>query len=222
MPAQSRIALVTGGSRGIGRSTVEALSRRGIRSIFTYHRKQADAEEVIAATRGTGARAATLQLDTGNTAAFPAFVAELRGILAEWGAERIDCLVNNADTSHHAPIGDVTEADSPAGMARESVPRLSTRITHLYWLASRMCHPRASRGAGNQEFGDAEDRSHRGSRAPRGHFLLRANPEQVRGAASVIAACPQPRGCLAGAISRRRGGQECSWRLSRKPGQRTG
>lgn len=114
MPAQSHIAIVTGGSRGIGRSTVEALARRGVRSIFTYHRRRAEADEVVAATERAGARAATLQLDTGNTATFPAFVAELRRILAEWGVEQFDYLVNNAGTSHHAPISDITEADFDA------------------------------------------------------------------------------------------------------------
>ncbi|ABQ31428.1 SDR family NAD(P)-dependent oxidoreductase [Acidiphilium cryptum] len=114
MPAQSHIAIVTGGSRGIGRSTVEALARRGVRSIFTYHRRRAEADEVVAATERAGARAATLQLDTGNTATFPAFVAELRRILAEWGVEQFDYLINNAGTSHHAPISDITEADFDA------------------------------------------------------------------------------------------------------------
>ncbi|UNC13795.1 SDR family oxidoreductase [Acidiphilium multivorum] len=114
MPAQSHIAIVTGGSRGIGRSTVEALARRGVRSIFTYHRRRAEADEVVAATERAGARAATLQLDTRNTATFPAFVAELRRILAEWGVEQFDYLINNAGTSHHAPISDITEADFDA------------------------------------------------------------------------------------------------------------
>lgn len=114
MPAQSHIAIVTGGSRGIGPSTVEALARRGVRSIFTYHRRRAEADEVVAATERAGARAATLQLDTGNTATFPAFVAELRRILAEWGVEQFDYLINNAGTSHHAPISDITEADFDA------------------------------------------------------------------------------------------------------------
>lgn len=114
MPAQSHIAIVTSGSRGIGRSTVEALARRGVRSIFTYHRRRAEADEVVAATERAGARAATLQLDTRNTATFPAFVAELRRILAEWGVEQFDYLINNAGTSHHAPISDITEADFDA------------------------------------------------------------------------------------------------------------
>ncbi|MGE4339729.1 MAG: SDR family NAD(P)-dependent oxidoreductase [Pigmentiphaga sp.] len=114
MPAQSRIALITGGSRGIGRSTVEALARRGVSSIFTYNSNHAAADEVVTEAKKLGVRAIAIQLDTGRTAAFPDFVANLRSALAEWGAERFDFLVNNAGTSHHAPIIDVTEADFDA------------------------------------------------------------------------------------------------------------
>ena len=114
MPTQSRIALVTGGSRGLGRSTVEALAHRGVSSIFTFNKNRAAADEVIAAVQPTGARVAALRLDTGETAGFADFAAELRKILAAWGAERFDFLVNNAGTSHHAAIADVTEQDFDA------------------------------------------------------------------------------------------------------------
>ena len=51
-----KIALVTGGSRGIGRNTVECLATRGVHSIFTYHSHSADAEAVVAAVRDAGAQ----------------------------------------------------------------------------------------------------------------------------------------------------------------------
>ena len=114
MPARSPVALVTGGSRGLGRSTVEALARRGIGSIFTYNSNRAAADEVVAAVEQAGARATALRLDTGDSTALPAFAAELRQVLARWGAERLDILVNNAGTSHHAPIAAVTEEDFDA------------------------------------------------------------------------------------------------------------
>jgi NAD(P)-dependent dehydrogenase (short-subunit alcohol dehydrogenase family) len=75
---------------------------------------RAAADEVVAEAEQAGARAAALQLDTGSTAAFPDFVVRLRKTLAAWGAERFDFLVNDAGTSHHAPIADVTEADFDA------------------------------------------------------------------------------------------------------------
>ena len=114
MPAQSRIAVVTGGSRGLGRSTVEALARRGVGSILTYNSNRAAAEEVTGAAQRAGARAVALPLDTSDSAAFAGFAAEVRHVLRDWGAERFDFLVNNAGTSHHAPITEVTEADFDA------------------------------------------------------------------------------------------------------------
>ncbi|SER42977.1 NAD(P)-dependent dehydrogenase, short-chain alcohol dehydrogenase family [Faunimonas pinastri] len=114
MSAHSPIAIVTGGSRGLGRSTVEALARRGVGSIVTYNSNRAAANEVVAAVEQAGARAVALRLDTGDTAAFPGFATELRKVLADWGTERFDFLVNNAGISHHAPIAEVTEEDFDA------------------------------------------------------------------------------------------------------------
>ena len=108
------IAIVTGGSRGLGRATVEALAARGVWSIFTYHSNRAAADEVVAAVAETGARAVALSLDTGDTAAFPAFADAVARTLGEWGVDHFDYLVNNAGTAHHAPIAEVTEADFDA------------------------------------------------------------------------------------------------------------
>ena len=83
------IALVTGGSRGLGRSTVEALARRGVSSILTYNTNQAAAEEVVTAVEQAGARAVALQLDTGDTRQFPAFADEVRRVLGAWGTLRL-------------------------------------------------------------------------------------------------------------------------------------
>jgi len=108
------IAIVTGGSRGLGRATVEALAARGIWSIFTYHSASDAAEAVVAAVEQVGARAAALQLDTGDTKAFPQFVESVRQVLAQWGHGTFDYLVNNAGAGHYAPIPDVTEEDFDA------------------------------------------------------------------------------------------------------------
>ncbi len=114
MPDQTRIALVTGGSRGLGRSTVLALAARGVHSIFTYNSNRPAADEVVALAQGAGARASALQLDTGDVAGFAGFVDEVRHVLVGWGAERFDFLVNNAGTSHRGGIAEVTEADFDA------------------------------------------------------------------------------------------------------------
>lgn len=109
--ASPRIALVTGGSRGLGRSTVLSLAELGVPSIFTYHTNRAQADEVVARLAQRGCRGIALPLDTGDASSFDAFVARLREALSELGADRIDFLVNNAGTSHHRAIETTTEAE---------------------------------------------------------------------------------------------------------------
>jgi NAD(P)-dependent dehydrogenase (short-subunit alcohol dehydrogenase family) len=109
--SESKIAIVTGGSRGLGRSTVLSLGKRGVHSIFTYNSNRAEADKVVDAVSETGARAIALQLDTGNVSAFDPFVQSVRKALAELGAEGFDYLVNNAGISHHAAFDKVTEEE---------------------------------------------------------------------------------------------------------------
>jgi NAD(P)-dependent dehydrogenase (short-subunit alcohol dehydrogenase family) len=104
-----KIAIVTGGSRGLGRNTVLNLAKRGVDTIFTYRSNRAEADQVIAAVAATGRRAVALQLDTGETASFDAFVQALRHALTELGATRFDYLVNNAGTSLHNSFEHTTE-----------------------------------------------------------------------------------------------------------------
>jgi NAD(P)-dependent dehydrogenase (short-subunit alcohol dehydrogenase family) len=68
-PSESRkIAIVTGGSRGIGRNTVVGLAKRGVHSIFTFNTHREDADAVVAEAHAAGAQAVALQLDAGNIA----------------------------------------------------------------------------------------------------------------------------------------------------------
>src|ERR1700691_5467880 len=107
-----KIAIVTGGSRGIGRSTVESLARRGVHTIFTYHTHGTDAEAVVAAVKEAGAEAVALQLDAGNIASFDAFVESVKDALSKLGATRFDFLVNNAGNSHrNMPFQTATEEE---------------------------------------------------------------------------------------------------------------
>jgi NAD(P)-dependent dehydrogenase (short-subunit alcohol dehydrogenase family) len=107
----SKIAIVTGGSRGLGRNTVLSLAKRGVHSIFTYNSNLAEAAKVVTAVSETGAKAAALQLDTSNISSFEAFAQSLRSALAGFGVERFDYLVNNAGISHHAAFDKVTEEE---------------------------------------------------------------------------------------------------------------
>ena len=109
--ARRKIAIVTGGSRGLGRNTVLNLARRGVDSIFTYNSNRAEAESLMREVSETEAKAIALQLDAGKIATFDPFVQSVAAVLREMGAERFDYLVNNAGTSHHAPFDKVTEED---------------------------------------------------------------------------------------------------------------
>src|ERR1700678_4558047 len=108
----TKIALVTGGSRGIGRNTVVSLAKRGVYTIFTYHSRSTDAEAVVAAVRDAGGQSIALQLDAGNVASFDAFVESVKDALAKLGSTRFDFLVNNAGNSHrNMPFETATEEE---------------------------------------------------------------------------------------------------------------
>jgi NAD(P)-dependent dehydrogenase (short-subunit alcohol dehydrogenase family) len=106
--ATAKIAIVTGGSRGLGRNTVLNLAQRGVDSIFTFHTNRAEAEQVVTAINQAGAKAIAIQLDTSDITAFDAFVKAVRTALASLGAERFDYLVNNAGTGLHKSFEQTT------------------------------------------------------------------------------------------------------------------
>jgi NAD(P)-dependent dehydrogenase (short-subunit alcohol dehydrogenase family) len=112
--SNNKIAIVTGGSRGIGRNTVLCLAQRGIRSIFTYNSNRAEAERVVGLAAERGAATVALQLDTGNAGSFDRFAGQVRDALAGMKAERFDYLVNNAGTSSAASLESITEAEMDA------------------------------------------------------------------------------------------------------------
>ncbi|MFC4619681.1 SDR family NAD(P)-dependent oxidoreductase [Camelliibacillus cellulosilyticus] len=108
---KNKIAVVTGGSRGIGRSTVLSLAKRGVDAIFTYRSKQEEAEKVVALVQASGRKAIALQLDTGNVSMFDLFVQNLGEALKGLGVERFDYLVNNAGMSHHNSLEKTSEEE---------------------------------------------------------------------------------------------------------------
>ena len=112
MASDSKIALITGGSRGLGRNTALHLARAGVDVILTYHTNQAEAEAAVAEIAAAGRKAVALQLDAGDVASFDAFVGQFRDALnASWGRDTFDYLVNNAGTAGYAPFAEATEAD---------------------------------------------------------------------------------------------------------------
>ena len=109
--SNGKIAIVTGGSRGIGRNAVLSLAKRGVSSIFTYNANRAEADKVVGLVAEAGAKAIALQLDTGASSTFEDFAGHVRGALTALGAERFDYLVNNAGTSSASGLETITEAE---------------------------------------------------------------------------------------------------------------
>jgi len=112
-----RIAIITGGSRGMGRDTALRLADQGVSSIITYNTRQNEAEKVVAAIEEAGAAAVALQLNVGRADTFDGFVTQVRDALASLGADRFDYLVNNAGTSSIATLQNGTEAELDAQFA---------------------------------------------------------------------------------------------------------
>lgn len=105
------IALITGGSRGLGRNAALHLARSGIDVVITYHSNKVEAGKLVDDIGKLGHRAAALQLDTGNVTGFAAFHDALKTTLKSvWQAERFDYLVNNAGVGRYAPIAETAEA----------------------------------------------------------------------------------------------------------------
>ena len=110
-----RIALVTGGSRGLGRSTSLNLARRGTDVILTYLSSAAEAAEVVQEITTLGRKAWALPRDLAETSSFVDFAIGLRQVLAQrWNREHFDFLVNNAGIGIHANFADTTEAQFDA------------------------------------------------------------------------------------------------------------
>lgn len=106
-----KIALVTGGSRGLGKNMALRLAQKGINVILTYNSNQTEAEATVAEVNALGQRAAALQLNTADTSKFEPFFGQLTTTLqTTFGVDRFDFLINNAGTSLIAPIADTTEA----------------------------------------------------------------------------------------------------------------
>jgi NAD(P)-dependent dehydrogenase (short-subunit alcohol dehydrogenase family) len=106
----TKITLITGASRGLGRNTALSVARHGGDVVLTYHSRSDEAQAVVAEIQAMGRKAVALQLDTGHVAAFTQFTRNLRAALRDtWQRETFDHLVNNAGHGDYALLSDTTE-----------------------------------------------------------------------------------------------------------------
>lgn len=107
---KNKIALVTGGSRGLGKNMALALAKKGIDLIITYNSNKEAAANVVNEILSLGQKAVAFQLDTSNVQSFENFIQELTAHLErENGNPNFDFLINNAGTALYAPATEVTE-----------------------------------------------------------------------------------------------------------------
>jgi NAD(P)-dependent dehydrogenase (short-subunit alcohol dehydrogenase family) len=106
----NKIAVVTGGSRGLGRDMALSLAEKGIDVILTYHSNASAAEEVVNELLQAGVKAKAFQLDTSHIKSFGTFVASLTIYLeAVYGKAKFDFLINNAGSGIYGSIADTSE-----------------------------------------------------------------------------------------------------------------
>ena len=109
--SSKKIALVTGGSRGLGKDMALALAKNGLDVILTYQSKQAEAEKVVAEIEALGGKAVALALDVAKSDSFDGFVSQVKAALTTvFAADKFDYLINNAGVGIHASFGETTEA----------------------------------------------------------------------------------------------------------------
>lgn len=115
--SSSRVVLITGGSRGLGRNAALALAADGADIVITYRSRADAAQQVVAQIEALGRRAAALPLDMADSTAFAAFATAVKQQLQAWGAPGLQGLLNNAGEGLYASIAETTPAQFDALVA---------------------------------------------------------------------------------------------------------
>ena len=111
---EGKVALVTGGSRNVGRETALALGERGADVVVTYVHNQSGATETVQKLTALGVKAEALQVNLTGTKELDVFVSNFKAVLSKWGRSNFDILVNNAGIVKLSTFDKVTEEDLDA------------------------------------------------------------------------------------------------------------
>jgi 3-oxoacyl-[acyl-carrier protein] reductase len=176
-----RTALVTGGSRGIGRAIVQRLGRSGALVAVHYGRDATAAEETVAAVRAAGGSAFAVRAELGTEGAVETLAAGVEaGLREHTGATRLDVLVNNAGIGCRADITTITPEDldrvleinvkAPVFIAQRLLPLMADggRIVNVSSVANRIAHPHVLGYAMSKGALEAFSRSLAAQLGPRG------------------------------------------------------
>lgn len=149
-----KIALVTGGSRGLGKSMALAIADKGRDVILTFNSKEEEAQEVVKAIEAKGCKAVALQLDVSKSAGYGEFAARVQKALGEtWGVEKFDFLINNAGIGINAPFMETSEEQvdqlvdiifkSAFFLSQKMLPMMNDggRIVNISSGLARFCGP---------------------------------------------------------------------------------
>ena len=110
MKFNQKIALITGGNRGLGKNTALRLAGYGADMMITYYSHKEEADSVVSEIEAKDRGAVALQLDVGDIPSFDGFMQQVANTLKEkWGRNKFDFLINNAGIGALAPIEQMTE-----------------------------------------------------------------------------------------------------------------
>ena len=153
----NKIALVTGGSRGIGKDIAIKLAQKGVDIVLTYLSNQTEAEKTVDAITSLGQKAVAISLNTAETGSFDPFFEEVAlALRTTFGTDHFDFLINNAGTSNTAPFSETTEAQFDEMMnvhlkgvyflTQKALPQLRDggRIVNISSAVSRVSFPGVS------------------------------------------------------------------------------
>ena len=140
MMSSNKIALVTGGGRGLGKNMALSIAKKGLDVILTYHANKEAADDVVAEIKNLGQQAVAFQLDTSDTSGFKAFFEGVSSYLKKkYNTGSFDYLINNAGTGIYKPFLETTESDFDEMM--------NIHIKGVYFL-SQQAVPLLSDGGG--------------------------------------------------------------------------